>query len=136
MYRIKASVYDEGGPYRIRASIESLPPETEWNTERSRAVTIKLGEAIPVFLRSPSESRWYRYDISRAGTQFVVQTRGNMDTTLALYDAQGKLIEEDDDSGDGTNALLSVRLNSGTVYIEVKEYNDGVGRCTLHAETR
>ena len=136
VYRIKLSDYDDGGPYQIRASIEPLPPDTERNTERSRAVTIKLGEAIPVYLRSPSESRWYRYDINRAGTQFVVQTRGSLDTILALYDAEGKLIEEDDDSGENDNALISVRLNPGTVYIEVKVYDEGMGRCTLHAETR
>ena len=137
LYRFKLSDYEEdGGSYRIRASFEPLPPDTERNTERSRAIPIKLGEPVPVFLRLPSESRWYRYDIPREKTLFVVQTRGNMDTSLILYDAQGKLIEEDDDSGEDNNALISERLGPGTVYIEVKEYEGGTGRCTLHAEFR
>ena len=59
-----------------------------------------------------------------------------MDTLLCLYDSRGNLIKEDDDSGEGANALISERLGSGTVYIEVKEYEGNTGRCTLHAETR
>ena len=142
IYLFKLSCYDdddddgESRPYRIRASFDSIPPDAERNTEHTRAVSINLGEEVPVYLRSPSESRWYYYDISRAGTLLVVQTRGNMDTLLALFDDRGNLIEENDDSGDDANALISERLGPGTVYIEVKEYGGGMGRCTLHAETR
>jgi len=136
-YRIRLSHYENGdAPYQIRASFEPLPPDLDRNTERSRAVPIRLGEPNLVYLRSSSESRWYRYDIARAGTLFVVQTRGNLDTILALYDAQGNLIEEDDDSGEGENALISERIGAGTVYIEVKEYEGQTGHCTLHAEIR
>jgi len=124
------------GSYIIRADFEPVPPDTERNTEISRAVTIRLGEALPVFFRSPDESRWYRYDISRASTLFVVQTRGDMDMRMFLYDARGNLIAEDDDSGENMNSLISQRLNSGTVYIEVRPYSGRTGRCTLHAEIR
>jgi len=127
---------DSGGSFQILASFESFPPDTERNTERLRAAAIKLGESVPVFLRSPSESRWFRFDITRANTLFVVQTRGNRDTVLALYDSRGNLIEDDDDSGDGENAMISIRLDPGTVYIEVKEYEGRIGRFTIHAETR
>jgi len=137
IYRIKLSLYGENnGPYRIRAHFEPFPPDMEQNTERSRAAPIKLGEAIHVYLHTVSESRWYRYDIPRPETLFVVQTRGNMDMFLSLYDADGKLIKEDDDSGEGKNALISHRLGPGTVYIQVKEYSNQTGHCTLHAETR
>ena len=136
-YRIKLSHYeDERSPYRILASFEPLPPDTERNTDRSRAVPIRLGEGISVYLRSSSESRWYSYNIPRAGTLFVVQTRGNLDTVMALYDAQGNLIEEDDDSGEDGNALISRRLGPGTVYIMIREYEGLTGHCTLHAEIR
>ena len=136
LFKLRGYDEDESGPYSIRASFEPVPPDTERNTDRSRAVPIKLGEPFLVFFRSPSESRWYRYDISRSETLFVVQTRGNLDTILALYDVQGNLIEEDDDSGEDYNALISARVASGTVYIEVKEYDEKLGRCTLHAEIR
>jgi len=134
-FRVRGYSSSVSGTYRILASFEGIPSDTEGNIERSRAISIRLGESTPVFFRA-SESRWYRYEITRAGTQFVVQTRGNIDTTLSLYDAQGNLITEDDDSGDDYNAMISQRLNPGIVYIKVGQYNAGIGRCTLHAEIR
>jgi len=138
MYRIRLRGYSSSvsGSYRIWASFEDAPQDTARNTERSRAVSISLGEATQVYFQAASESRWYRYDIPRNGTQFVVQTRGDLDTRLYLYDARGNLITDDDDSGDGMNAMVSQRLDAGTVYIELREYYGRTGRCTLHAEIR
>ena len=138
-YLFKLNCYneEESGPYRIRANFESIPSDTERNTELSKAVQIKLGEAIPVYLRSPDESRWYRYEITRGETVFAVQTRGAADTILFMYDSKGNIITEDDDSGeeDG-NAFIMQKLKPGIIYIEVKQYEGLVSRCTLHAETR
>ena len=136
-YYFKLSGYDgEAGSYQIRSGFESIPSDAERNTERSRATPIKLGEAATVYFRVPAESMWYRYDIPRDGTVFVIQTRGNLDTTLTLYNSSGNEIDEDDDSGEGSNAMISRRLNSGTVYVKVSDLDEGVGRCTLHAEIR
>jgi hypothetical protein len=133
-YYFKVGGYgsDDTGSYRIFANFETI--QTENNTERSRAITLRLGEAFPVFLLKSSESRWYVYNLTRSAA-FVVQTRGNMDTMLFLYDSNGNQIADDDDGGEGNNAMIYQRLNQGTYYIEVKGY-DGTGRCTLHAETR
>ena len=136
LIRVKGATSSNTGSYRIWASFDSIPLDTERNTERSRAVSIRLGEAFPIVFYAASESRWYSYNVTGAGITFMVQTRGNLDTLLFLYDDRGNLLFEDDDSGDGRNALISVRLNPGTVYIEVKEYDGNRGRCTLHAETR
>lgn len=136
LFKLRGFDEEQSGPYQIRASFDPLPPDTERNTERSRAVTIKLGEPVSVVFRSSTESRWYRYDSLRSGTVFTIQSRGNLDTILKLYDAKGEMIEEDDDSGEGMNARISTRVNSGTVIIEVKDYDGKIGRCTLHAEIR
>ena len=137
-YLFMLTGYDDSemGPYRIMASFESLAADTTRNTERARAVPIRLGESFPVIFYTPSESRWFSFNIPRDGTMFAVQTRGRLDTVLLLYDARGNLITEDDDSGEDYNAHISQRLSTGTVYIEVKEYDSMTGRCTLHAETR
>ena len=137
-YLFRVTGYDSSisGPYRILASFETVPADTVRNTERSRAVAIKLGESVPVIFYTDSESRWFSYDVPRNGTVFAVQTRGRMDTIITLYDARGNEIADDDDSGEEYNAYISQRLDRGTVYIEVKEYDGKVGRCTLHAETR
>ena len=134
-FRIRGYDSEENGSYRIQAVFE-VPPPDERNTERSRSVALRLGEASHVFIRTPGESRWYSYNMTRSGN-FVVQTRGRIDTILYLYDSRGELIAEDDDSGEGDyNALISERLNPGTYYIEVKTYGDETGRCTIHTEIR
>jgi len=123
----------ESGSYRISTSFESINISSANNTNRSAAVTLNLGEAASVFFTASDQSRWYVYQASRT-VNFVVQTRGNMDTVLGLYDSRGDYIDSDDDSGDNYNALISTRLDAGTYYIEVVTYGGGTGHCTLHAE--
>ena len=134
-FKLRGYSAEVSGTYRIIASFEEMASDTERNTERSRAVSLRLGEAFPVFMRTAGESRWYRYEAG-SQTNFMVQTRGDTDTMLLLYDSNGNLITEDDDSGDGLNALISERINAGTYFIEVKTYSGVLGRFTLHAETR
>jgi hypothetical protein len=136
LFRLGCYNVKEGGPYRIRANFEALPPDTERNTERSMAVPLRPREPVTIFFRTTSESRWYRYDIPRSGTTFTVQPRGTLDTYMVLYDAQGNVIAENDDGEEDYNAFISLTLNSRTVYIEVRPYGAQMGRCTLHAEIR
>ena len=135
-YLFKISGYDSSdrGPYRILASMDPVSPETDRNTDRSRAVALSLGEANPIIFRTPGESRWYRYEKSPAGSTLVVRTRGSLDTNLTLYDSNGNVIDSDDDSGDNYNALVAESDHSGTIYIEVKTYKGRMGRTSLHAE--
>ena len=37
LFKLKCYEDEEGGPYRIRASFETIPPDTERNMERTRA---------------------------------------------------------------------------------------------------
>ena len=126
----------ESGQYRIFSSFENVTIADTNNTTRSAAAVLSLGEAIPVFFTASDQSRWYVYQVSRSLT-FTVQTRGNMDTILYLYDSNGNLLDENDDYSDESyNAQISMRLSAGTYYIEVTGYGGGMGRCTLHAEIR
>jgi hypothetical protein len=136
-FYFKVRSYDSGsGSFGIAAKTEAYVID-QMNTERSRAAFLTIGEEIPVSIRTPGESRWYSFMITRANTNFVIQTKGNMDTLLNLYDSLGNLIAEDDDSGGANyNALISERLNMGTYYIEVKYVGFTTGRCTLLAGTR
>ncbi|MCL2010437.1 MAG: hypothetical protein FWG71_07810 [Synergistaceae bacterium] len=136
LFRLRGYDNETTGDYEIAANFEPIPADSDRNTERSGAAGIKLGEAVPVFFHDAGESRWYRYEITGDGTTFAVQTRGNVDTLLFLYDQDEDLVAEDDDSGEHLNAFISERLNTGVYFIEVRMYSDTIGRCTLHAETR
>jgi hypothetical protein len=133
-YSFKVRGYGgERGSYSIIASYEANQPDTERNTDRSRAVALKLGESIPIRLRANNESRWYSFNITRTSA-VAIYTSGNIDTILFLYDSQGIRISEDDDSGGNGNARISSALSVGTYYIEVKGYGGRTGRTTLNAE--
>ena len=44
-------------------------------------------------------------------------TTGDTDTYLRLYDANGQMIDRDDDSGESTNADLLYKINKGNTYV-------------------
>jgi hypothetical protein len=136
LYYVMLRGYDDSsGSYSIRAGYEAISAGN--NTSRSAAATLYPGEEGSVFLTAAGQTRWFVYQVTSAGIiTFEVQTRGNMDTYLYLYDNNGNLLEEDDDSGDDYNARISTRLNAGTYYIEVSGYGGGTGRCSLYAEIR
>jgi hypothetical protein len=135
-FKLRGYNQSESGPYRIMASFEEIPADIDQNIERSRAVPIQAGQTVPVFFRSRHESRWYRAIINETDKLFIAYTAGYLDTMIVLYDALGRELGEDDDSGDGYNARLSVPADSGTIYIEVKTYNGIQGRTALHTEGR
>ena len=122
----------DNSPYRILASFETIPADVG-NTSRARAVPVRPGEPVSVFLRSADESRWYSYNASGRGTMLTIRTAGNMDTMLVLYDGQGRPIAENDDYEDN-NAYISETIGAGTVYIEVKAFGGRLGRTTLNIE--
>ncbi|MCL2720637.1 MAG: pre-peptidase C-terminal domain-containing protein [Treponema sp.] len=136
-YLIRLRGYSEevSGRTSISAAFEAIPPDPG-NISRDRAIPVIPGEVLSIFFRSDSESRWYVYEVTRTGTTHTIQTRGDIDTVMYLYDRNGNLITEDDDSGDSLNARIIQRLNAGTYYIEIKEYWGTLGRCNLHIEFR
>jgi len=131
-YLFRVTAYDEIGRYGIQANFEA-PSSEDRNITRGTAIQIMGGDAIPISFRSGSSSRWYYCTIPSPNVILTVQTRGNTDTLLSLYDAQFNEIASDDDSGEDLNASISRTLSPGTVYIEVKLYGGGSGRTTLHA---
>jgi hypothetical protein len=57
----------------------------------------------------------------------AVELRANssdFDAYLILMDAKGNLIDQDDDSGGGTNSLINQLLPAGTYYVVVKPFGD------------
>jgi hypothetical protein len=137
-YRILARGYDGdvNGSFRILASFESIPPDSVRNTQRSQAQSLTPGTSTPVLFRAAAESRWFRITVpSGGGNQLVARTQGDLDTLLYLYDNQGKLLMENDDAQDGTNARVSSIASPGTtLYVEVRTYEGVLGRSSLHVE--
>jgi hypothetical protein len=49
---------------------------------------------------------------------------GDFDAYLVLLDAKGNLVDQDDDSGGGTNARITHQLAAGTYYVVAKPFTD------------
>lgn len=114
---------------------EPLPPDTHKNTNRSRAVFHDPDEEISVIMYGGlNEGRWYSFEAAEDDTDFIIYTRGNINSFLYLYDSHGEQISRDDNSGEGYNALISKTLDAGIYYIEVMEFFNRAGRCTLYIE--
>gem|GEM_PF-370555 len=76
--------------------------------------------------RNPSEQ--YNLDLNNGQTVTITTeaTSGDLDTTLALYDPENRLVAENDDRGDGTynSQIVYTAEMSGTYVIEVGRYDD------------
>ena len=67
--------------------------------------------------------------------RYVIDTLGRTDVVMKLFgpDNETALIAEDDDSGVGTNARISVELIPGSYYVQVRHYSrkSGTGDYTI-----
>ena len=73
------------------------------------------------------EVDWYKFQTTTAGT-YTIQTYGSLDTYMYIYQGnQTSLISEDDDAGEGNNALISLSLSANTwYYATVKGFSNSV----------
>jgi hypothetical protein len=64
-------------------------------------------------------------------TTVSLESSGSTDVSGALFDEDGALVAEDDDSGSGSNFLLSQSLSAGRYYVRVGSSNSAQGSYTL-----
>jgi len=71
---------------------------------------------------------------STESASVTVETTGNLDTMLAAFNESNSQIAEDDDSGEGSNARLTIQLEPNRqIYIRVRLYEGGSGNYTISA---
>ncbi|MCK4819115.1 hypothetical protein KA005_25305, partial [bacterium] len=76
----------------------------------------------------PGEKHNYTFSAVKAG-KYTIETAGRTDLVMRLYgpDSETKLITQDDDSGIGMNAKISVDLQPGIYYVRAQHYNSDRG---------
>ena len=86
-------------------------------------VTEVLGATASI--GQPGEEDLFTFRASKPG-QYTIQTDGGSDVLMRLFgpDSQTRLIAEDDDSGFGANARISVELLPGTYFVQVRHFNN------------
>lgn len=80
----------------------------------------------------PGEEDLYKFTVT-AKDQYTIETGGNTDLVMKLFDGSQQLIGQDDDSGQGRNSRIISDLNPGEYTIQVRHYNEarGVGEYSI-----
>ena len=99
-----------------------------------------LLEAVELAVANPAraeigagENDLFRFAVSDAGLH-TIETSGSTDVVMRLYgpDSLDNLIEENDDGGSGRNARISVELDTGNYYVQIRHFDqEAVGRYNM-----
>jgi hypothetical protein len=109
---IRASVLDDaGGRFELVLTRDPVLPPPDFATTQAQAASrppLTLGQPVHVRLRR-NQAAFFALPADRRDV--VARTRNlsrNADTALALLDQDGRVVAENDDSGDGLASLLSI----------------------------
>jgi hypothetical protein len=104
--------------------------------ENPLAVEIAVDSGGPVINRTihiENELDFFLLTPNRDGA-LVMETTGDMDTIMKLYNASEIELASNDDGGSGSNARIRHRVRSGERYIaRVRNYGSGTGRYGFRA---
>ena len=105
------------------------PDQYEPDDTMATAKDIRVGERQERTFTDASDVDWVRLVITQTGFYQIesisVETWA-VDTYLELYDSNGNIIAEHDDSAGQFNAHIIERLFPGTYYIRVRCYNSNI----------
>jgi len=113
-YLFKLRGYSSGvtGQFRIFASMRPLPAMTPLNVGSFQNAQLGRGD-----------EHWYSITANQVGL-LVVETTGNIDTFMELYNESFELLNSNDDGGEGNNARIEVTTRVGQVfYYKVRGYS-------------
>ena len=121
-YFIIARHYDGSGQgdYEIHAEyLRASPDQFESDDTRTSARSIPTNGQVQIRNFTPADDQdWVKFDLSETRT-VVIETYGDVDTYMKLFDRAGNLVIEDDDSGGDYNARIERLLQRGEYYINV-----------------
>jgi hypothetical protein len=101
------------------------PSEAEPNDTRETAVPLSANGAPSAASLTSNDVDWFSFP-AVAGKWYRVSTGGNLDTYVELYGSADVPLEEDDDSGTGSNGeILWLCEQSGTYHVVVRGYGSG-----------
>ena len=99
---------------------------------RASATQVTVGVDVQGALTA-GDTDYFRLDLESSGT-LEVYTSGSIDSFGRLEDADGVLVDSDDDGGAGLNFRLETNVNSGAYFVRVTGFDDDdTGDYTLHS---
>ena len=116
------------GNFCIYVGYDAVPTEPEYPfVGMKSAMNIVPNSSYYGSVRCAGAEVWFKFT-PQYTREYVIQTTGNTDTVGRIYNRQGELLGQDDDSGAALNFRKRMMLDAGTTYyIAVKAYGDKVG---------
>lgn len=103
------------------------------------AVLVKVGASrrTQAAIGRAGEEDLFTFEVARGG-RHTIDTRGDTDVVMKLFgpDSHTDLIAEDDDSGIGNNARLTVDLVAGRYHVQIRHYDRARGKGTYSLGVR
>jgi hypothetical protein len=101
-------------------------PEDDHSDGRQQATAIVFGRFTPGEIHQEADVDWFRFRSNRPG-EWVLYTRGSLDTVCTLF-LDADQIARDDDDGAGLNCRIAHELDAGRDYfIKVESYGTRIG---------
>ena len=121
-FKLRGYDEDERGLFRIFASHSPMPPITELRPGSSQSGNIEIGK-----------SYWFSVRPASNGV-LTVETTGDTDTMLEVYNENFVFLDEDDDSGTDLNAKIVLNVRQGrTYYFILSAYDTDSGPYRISA---
>lgn len=123
-YAIVNSYSGESGPYRIVADI-TVPVKDDFESDDSMIIASEIdvdGMSQQRSFSPVGDEDWVAFDVVTQGT-YVMKTEGNIDTFMELYDAEGIMVDENDDSENDENARIEKNLSPGRYFMHITPYS-------------
>jgi hypothetical protein len=133
-YFLEVSGFNENavGAYVLTANEGDIPGDKETDAALSPEGDMREGLLAPA-----GDRDWFRLPLTEGETVRIAldssPTEGVGDPLVAIYDAEGQPITQDDDGGEGLNAFLEFTAPAeGDYYVEARGFSEEAqGRYTL-----
>ncbi len=114
------------------ATVAATPREPGRN--RRNASTLTEAVRLTGRIQPGSDVDYFSFTLSaRLGVE--IETFWDVDTFGELRDSRGRLLDDNDDSGRGTNFLIWRTLDPGTYYVKVTSYGNDTGYYVIELDT-
>ncbi len=125
-YYVRVRSFGSGtGSYILR-----LQGGDDHGDDRASATPVELPSETAGAIGSGPNADWFRFEVTASG-EVTAETAGHLDTIGTLHDADGNVLENDDDSGNAYNFRIQRQLDAGTYYVRVESFGNGTGSYTL-----
>ena len=97
-------------------------------TESSQELAVSVFSQYEAEIKNGGDIHKLSFTVAESG-RYIIETTGNTDMYLTLLGPEDDTIvlKEDDDSGDSTNSKITIDLEPGKYFLQVRHYDDTRG---------